>query len=599
MNHLDHVFIRASRPVLGAITLLGFIACGGEEATTSGSGGGDGIVGAPAVTRAVAGDGQTAEVNTTLPVAPRMLVTDADGDPVPGVAIEFTVTVGDGTATDVTTETGDDGTAAVGSWTLGPVPGEHELTGEAAGLAPVLFGAIATPDANGSMLAFAGDTQYATVGTAVAVAPAVIVRDQMDEPIVGRDVTFTVTAGDGVVTEADAVTDAEGVARVGGWTLGAVPGDNTLTARTADLPDYVFRATAVSTEDPVITVDQDFLTGLDRPWDIAFAPDGAMFFTERGGRLRVLLPGASAPVTLAEPADVAPQTQSGMLGVAVDPEFATNRRVYVFTSSNRSGSMDNRIRRFNVDAGYTTATEEADILTGIAWGAEGGHSGGRIRFGPDGFLYVTSGDNRAATIPQDLTSLGSKVLRITTDGDPAPGNPNLGPGARPEIFAYGFRNPQGITFRPLSGQVFLCEHGPNQDDEVTRLVSGGNGGWNPNDGNGNYNGYTGAIMTDTSLPDTMLPGYVVSDSEGMCGCDFLSGTQWASWDGRLAIAMLAGRRMIVANFDAEGAATVGPVRDELENIERLRVVVQGPDGAAYIAVDKSGPGGAIWRLSAE
>ncbi|MEM9693018.1 MAG: PQQ-dependent sugar dehydrogenase, partial [Myxococcota bacterium] len=541
-------------PLRVCALLLAVTACdrGGDDAAATR---GDGIIGAPAITYAVDGDGQSAEVGTTLPVAPRMLVTDADGDPVPGVAIEFRVTVGDGTMTEGQTETGSDGTAAVGSWTLGAVPGEHELTGEAAGLAPVLFRATALAGPEGSALVYEGDTQYATVSTAVAIAPAVIVRDQANEPVSGRSVVFAVSEGGGSVSEGQATTGADGIARVGSWTLGSTPGDNVLRAAVDGLPDVVFRATAVSTEDPVLEVDQAFLTGLDRPWDIAFAPDGAMFFTERGGRLRVLRSGASEPVTLAEPDDVDARTQSGMLGVAVDPNFGSNRRVYVFTSSNRGGAMDNRIRRFTVNAGYTTATEDRDILTGIAWGSDGGHSGGRVRFGPDGFLYVSSGDNRAATIPQDLTSLGSKLLRITTEGAPAPGNPNLGVGARPEIFAYGFRNPQGIAFRPGSGQLFLCEHGPNQDDEVTRITPGGNGGWNPNDGQGNYNGYDGAIMTDTSLPDTMPPAYVVRDSEGMCGCDFLSGTQWRSWDGRLAIAMLAGRMMIVANFDAAGATT--------------------------------------------
>ncbi|MEL6180559.1 MAG: PQQ-dependent sugar dehydrogenase, partial [Myxococcota bacterium] len=141
------------------------------------------------------------------------------------------------------------------------------------------------------------------------------------------------------------------------------------------------------------------------------------------------------------------------------------------------------------------------------------------------------------------------------------------------------------------------EHGPNQDDEVTRIRNGGNGGWNPNDGEGNYNGYTGAVMTDTSLPNTMPPAYIVGDSEGMCGCEFLSGTQWKSWDGRLAIAMLAGRRMIVAQFDTEGTTTLGDVQNELTGLERLRGIVQGPDGAAYIAVDESAPDGQIWRLA--
>lgn len=557
---------------------------------------GDGVIGAPTITRVFAGDGQTAEVNTTLPIAPVLLVTDADGDPVPDVPVNFRVTRGDGSATAASTTTDPNGTAAVGSWTLGPVPGEQELTGEVDGLAPVLFRATATPDAAGSLLPAEGDFQSAVIDTAVGLAPAVVLRDQDGNPVSEREVVFTVSSGGGSVTGATATTDESGVARVGSWTLGPTPGNNTLTAATDGLPPVVFTATGVSVDDPLLT-RSTFLGGLARPWDIAFSPDGAMFFTERGGRLRVLPVGETAPRTLAEPSDINPRTQSGMLGLALDPDFESNRFVYVFLSSNRGGEMDNRIRRFVVNGALTVATEESDILTGIAWGSDGGHSGGRLRFGPDGYLYATTGDNRSATIPQDLSSLGGKLLRITTEGEPAPGNPNLGPNTRREIFAYGFRNPQGIAFRPGSGQVFLCEHGPNQDDEITRIFGGGNGGWNPNDGAGNYSGYTGAIMTDTSqFPNALLPAYVVSDSEGMGGCDFLTGTQWKSWDGRLAVAMLAGRRLLVLNFNAQGTGTVGAVRDEYDGIDRLRAVVQGPDGAAYVAVDEA-PDGEIWRIA--
>ncbi|MCU0654391.1 MAG: PQQ-dependent sugar dehydrogenase [Polyangiaceae bacterium] len=323
-----------------------------------------------------------------------------------------------------------------------------------------------------------------------------------------------------------------------------------------------------------------------------------MLYTERGGRLWALRPGQSEPVEVMKPpSDLNPQSQSGLLGVALDKDFASNRIAYLYVSSNLSGSMDNRVRKVQIGENYSGVTVLGDILTGIPWGSGGGHSGGRLRLGPDGFLYVTTGDNRAATIPQDLKGLGSKVLRITTDGQPAPGNPDLGPGTRREIFAYGFRNPQGIAFRPGSGQVFLCEHGPNQDDEVTLLKPGGNGGWDPNDGNGNYNGYSGAKMTDTQkFPGALPPTLVVSDSQGMGGCDFLQGTGWKSYDGRLAVAMLAGRRLISGRPSSDGSK-MEVVSNDLQNIARLRAVTMGPDGNVYIAVDEPAPNGQIWRVS--
>lgn len=572
-------------------------ASGGSAGSSGGGQGGAVSPGAPAITSAAAGDNQTAEVNTEVPIAPRVLITDSQGIPVPGVAVNFYVSVGGGQVTGEQAVTGADGTAAAQSWSLGPVPGANELTGEAPGLAPVLFKATGTASAQGSMEFLEGNNQYAKVNQAVSIPPAVVVKDGQGQPVAGQTVTFEVTAGGGSVQGAQAVSDGSGVARVGSWVLGPQAGTNALEAKLPGKPTLTFQATAVAASEPVLE-RVTLLQGLDSPWDIAFAPDGTLLFTERSGRLKALLPGqANSKQVMAPPSDLNPQSQSGLLGIALDADFAKNRTAYIYVSSNKSGKMDNRVRKIQIAADYGSVTELGDILTGIPWGSGGGHSGGRIRLGPDGFLYVTTGDNRSATVPQNLAGLGSKVLRITTDGQPAPGNPDLGPGTRPEIFAYGFRNPQGIAMRPGSNQVFLCEHGPNQDDEVTLLKPGGNGGWDPNDGQGNYNGYDGAKMTDTGkFPSALLPTHVVGDSQGMSGCAFLQGSAWKSFDGRLAIAMLAGRRLIVARPSSDGTK-MEDVSNELNNIARLRGVTQGPDGDAYIVVDESAPNGQIWRVT--
>jgi glucose/arabinose dehydrogenase len=150
-----------------------------------------------------------------------------------------------------------------------------------------------------------------------------------------------------------------------------------------------------------------------------------------------------------------------------------------------------------------------------AVGGAGAHSGGRLRFGPEGFLYITTGDNHQPTLPQDLGRLGGKVLRVDRDGQPAPGNKTPA-GGDPRIYTYGHRNAQGLTFRPGTGQPFVAEHGPNHTDEVTPLVAGGNGGWDPQqrplrcpDG---YCGYAGTAttmpMTDTTrFPEAMRPSW--------------------------------------------------------------------------------------------
>jgi glucose/arabinose dehydrogenase len=145
-------------------------------------------------------------------------------------------------------------------------------------------------------------------------------------------------------------------------------------------------------------------------------PDGAMLYTERGRGLSVRRANGTTAL-LFRPNDFVAQGQSGMQGVAIDPAFATNRTLYVYMSSNASGTSDNRVIRFTVDAGYTTVSNRSDIVTGISFkntwlsndpSGAGAHSGGRIRFGPDGFLYITTGDNHSGPLPQNLNALGAR-----------------------------------------------------------------------------------------------------------------------------------------------------------------------------------------------
>jgi glucose/arabinose dehydrogenase len=356
------------------------------------------------------------------------------------------------------------------------------------------------------------------------------------------------------------------------------------------------------------------LGGLDGPWDMAFLPDGALLFTEKCRGLSVRradgsvqrLFGASGATVVAR--DFFCEGQSGAHGVAIDPMFSANRAIYFFMPSRLSSPPTNRVVRLVVDAGSTTVSERTDIVTDIPYkhavvtvGRPGAHSGGRIRFGPDGFLYITTGDNHHPTLPQDVTRLGGKVLRVDRDGKAAPGN-NAPAGGDPRIFTYGHRNVQGIAFRPGTGQPFVSEHGPNHSDEITPLVAGGNAGWDPQKRPGlqcpgGYCGYAGDAtsmpMTDTTrFPRAMRPSWTnEGQSEGMGPLTFLSGPQWAAWDGRLAVGLLAGRRVEVLQLDEAGRATGHSGMDLPRH--RMRALVQSPDGHLYVAVDE----GEIWRVA--
>ena len=357
------------------------------------------------------------------------------------------------------------------------------------------------------------------------------------------------------------------------------------------------------------------LQGLSEPWDIAFAADGSMFFTEKCRGLSVRHPdgtvtrlfGTSGSALVAP--DLACLGQSGMHGVALDPAFATNRTLYVYMLSTlQTAPRTNRVVRLVVNGGYTSASNRTDIVTDIpfkdasnAVGAAGAHSGGRIRFGPDGFLYVTTGDNHNQTLPQSPTLLGGKVLRITTTGAAAPGNAPP-PGFDTRIFTYGHRNVQGITFRPGTGQPFISEHGPNHSDEVTPLVNGGNGGWDPRDRPtlscpGGYCGYAGNAstmpMTDaTRFPNAMRPSWSNNgNSQGMGPAVFLVGGQWGAWNGRLAVGIMSASRFMILEIDAAGVAT-NVVQASLPSA-RYRALTLGPDGNLYVATDA----GEIWRVT--
>lgn len=357
--------------------------------------------------------------------------------------------------------------------------------------------------------------------------------------------------------------------------------------------------------------------GLQSGWDFAFAPDGqTIFFTERCRGLSVRMAngtvvrlfGTSGSNLVA--ADFFCEGQSGMNGVAVDPDFGNNRFVYVYMSSNLSNPRSNRVVRLTLSANLASASGRTDIINNISFknaanavGGSAAHSGGRLRFGPDGFLYVTTGDNHNPSLPQNLSLLGGKVLRVDRNGAAAPGN-NTPAGGDARIFTYGHRNVQGISFRPGTGQPFVSEHGPNHSDEVTALVAGGNAGWDPQNRPAltcpdNYCGYAGnpssMPMTDTArFPNAMRPSWNNnSSSQGMGPSAFLNGTQWRGWNGRLAVGIMGGQRLAILQLDTNGIATATTDASGLPS-DRYRALVLGADGNLYVLAEGAGE---IWRIT--
>ena len=383
------------------------------------------------------------------------------------------------------------------------------------------------------------------------------------------------------------------------------------------------------------------LSDLSDPWDMAFLPDGTMFYTEKCNGLSVLLPDGNVNHLLGMDGsegydsvanDLFCEGQAGMMGIAVDPEFDDNRYMYVYSTSSMTAPGTNRLMRFEVSEDLVSVSGRTDLIQDVPYkpeasdqpfGGPGAHNGGRVRFGPDGYLYLTTGDIHGADVPQSPTLLGGKVIRIDRDGNAAAGN-NAPDGFDSRIFTYGHRNVQGITFHPTTGQPIASEHGPWHSDEITALVAGGNGGWDPRPnmaGRGDCpDGYCGyepeqmeamepseraqyMPMTDfETYPDALPPAWDNNQlSQGMTASTFLEGSHWGAWEGRMVVGFMGigfggtpvGQRIDVIDIAEDGLS----VHDVMEmplpmGSGRFRALVMGPDGHLYAAIDE----GDIYRI---
>ena len=352
---------------------------------------------------------------------------------------------------------------------------------------------------------------------------------------------------------------------------------------------------------PELTVTE-IVTGLSHPWGIDFTPDGTMLFTQRAGVLNARLTDGTVKRVAADLGDLFVDGFAGLQALAVDPDFTTNRRFY--TLQGHAG-REMQVIAWTIDADYDEATRVVDpLVKGMPIGPGPWHSGGRLLFGPEGYLWIATGDGRVVTGAQDLTSLGGKVLRVDPrTGAGAPGNSF---GASSRVYAYGFRNPQGLALRPGTDQMWLVEHGPKHDDEINLLAPGGNYGWDPIPDDGtlvfyDYSDEAGVPMTDLAKFPSAREARWSSGFPTLAtsGAVFLDGPQWGEWEGRLAVATLKTKSLRVFEFTEQGDFAGQIVVPELDGSHgRLRTPVLGPDGALYIATSNRPGTDRILRVSA-
>ncbi|MEP3048635.1 MAG: PQQ-dependent sugar dehydrogenase [Roseibium sp.] len=335
--------------------------------------------------------------------------------------------------------------------------------------------------------------------------------------------------------------------------------------------------------------------GLSYPWSVAFLPDGGYLVTERDGILKhVDLEGLQT--TVPGTPEVFAQGQGGLLDVVLSPEFESDRTVFMTFSQGSVEGAGTSIFRAKLEAGSAgfALTDGSTIFTGNNKAYGGRHFGSRLAFAPDGALFMTLGDRGDGPRAQAPDDHAGSVLRLTSDGAAAPGNPFLGDHAyKPEIWSIGHRNPQSAAINPASGQLWTVEHGARGGDEVNIPQAGKNYGW-PVISYGRH--YSGGKIGEGIEQDGMeQPIHYWDPSIAPSGMSFVTSNKYPDWQGDLLVGALRGQHLAKLELNGEKVVSEEQLLTDLS--ERIRDVREAPDGYIYVLTDSDD--GALIRLVPE
>lgn len=329
----------------------------------------------------------------------------------------------------------------------------------------------------------------------------------------------------------------------------AAPTEPAVTESPEVMPTQTATATRAPLTGPLVEV---VTSGLNTPWEIVFLPDGELLITERIGNLVLI----GKTVTRIQVPNVEQRGEGGLLGLALHPDYAVNNQIYVYLTTLENGQLVNRVERFVFKNG--ALSDRKVIFEGIP-GANN-HDGGRIEFGPDGYLYITTGDAQNPDSAQDITILQGKILRVTSEGEIPEGNPFAS-----AVWSYGHRNPQGLAW-DAQGRMWSTEHGPSGlgsgYDELNLITPGANYGWPVIQGEEKLEGMINPVV-QSGGSSTWAPGDV----------EYL--------DGKLYFTGLRGSALYVASLDGDGVT--GFETFFSGEYGRLRAVRLGPDGYLYVS----------------
>ncbi|WP_281234080.1 PQQ-dependent sugar dehydrogenase [Flavobacterium gelatinilyticum] len=335
-------------------------------------------------------------------------------------------------------------------------------------------------------------------------------------------------------------------------------------------------------------------TALTSPWGVKTLPDGRILVTQKTtGTLRIVTTAGvvSAPIT-GLPA-VNPANQGGLLGLCLDPDFATNRMIYWVFSEAVAGGNISSVAKGRLANDEKTVENATVIYRSSPANPSDLHYGGRILFDQNGYLVVSTGERsvlQTRPLAQSLTASLGKVVRITKEGNAAPGNPTFPTaGALPEIFSYGHRNPQGLAMHPVTKEIWESEHGPRGGDEINRIKAGANYGWPTITYGIEYSGQT--IGDGIQQKEGMeQPVYYWDPVISPSGMTFYSGNRVPEWENNLFIGSLSATH--IARLVIRDNKVVGEERLLAGENQRFRDITQGADGALYAVTDQ----GRLYRI---
>ncbi|MBS0000294.1 MAG: PQQ-dependent sugar dehydrogenase [Cyclobacteriaceae bacterium] len=323
-------------------------------------------------------------------------------------------------------------------------------------------------------------------------------------------------------------------------------------------------------------------TGLLNPWALAFLPNEDLLVTERAGQIRVIRDNKLLETKISGVPGVYANGQGGLFEVILHPDYSTNGWLYISYSATRNGGSNTAVIRAKLD-GFDLVEREV-IFQALPFLSGGQHFGGSMEFDQNGNFYLSVGERGRRDNAQTLDNHAGKIIRLNADGSIPADNPFVDKNrARPEIYTYGNRNPQGMARHPDTGEIWTHEHGPMGGDEINIVKPGVNYGWPVVSYGDNYDGST--ISEKPTAEGIIDPLHYWDPSIAPCGMTFVTSDLFSPWKGNLLVGSLKFRYL--ARLELNGNEVTSEEK-LLEGLGRVRSVIEGPDGLIYVSVESPG-----------